>query len=102
MSRRLVFSGLVAAVTSAATAADTGPGPGGIHLKPRGDGWILTTDKGMTLYTFDRDATPGKSACNGPCATNWPPLMAATARVCRAAWRGRGVAAMKDRRQEDR
>lgn len=30
----------------------------------------------MTLYTFDRDAMPGKSACNGPCATNWPPLMA--------------------------
>jgi predicted lipoprotein with Yx(FWY)xxD motif len=29
----------------------------------------------MTLYTFDKDAG-GKSACNGPCATNWPPLMA--------------------------
>ena len=32
---------------------------------------------GMTLYTFDRDAAgSGKSVCNGPCATNWPPLMA--------------------------
>ena len=31
--------------------------------------------KGMTLYTFDKDAG-GKSACNGPCATNWPPLLA--------------------------
>jgi predicted lipoprotein with Yx(FWY)xxD motif len=30
----------------------------------------------MTLYIFDRDSA-GKSACNGPCATNWPPLMAA-------------------------
>lgn len=31
----------------------------------------------MTLYTFDKDAAgSGKSACNGPCATNWPPLMA--------------------------
>ena len=29
---------------------------------------------GMTLYTFDKDTTPGKSVCNGPCATNWPPL----------------------------
>lgn len=39
---------------------------------------ILTGKNGMTLYTFDRDATgSGKSACNGPCATNWPPLMAA-------------------------
>ena len=28
--------------------------------------------------SFDRDAAgSGKSVCNGPCATNWPPLMAA-------------------------
>jgi predicted lipoprotein with Yx(FWY)xxD motif len=39
-------------------------------------GKVLTDGKGMTLYTFDKDAG-GKSACNGPCATNWPPLMAA-------------------------
>lgn len=32
---------------------------------------------GMTLYTFDNDpAGSGKSVCNGPCAKNWPPLMA--------------------------
>jgi len=32
----------------------------------------------MTLYTFDKDmAGSGKSTCNGPCATNWPPLMVA-------------------------
>ena len=35
----------------------------------------LVTSAGMTLYTFDKDAD-GKSACNGPCAANWPPLMA--------------------------
>ena len=35
----------------------------------------LTDAKGMTLYTFDKD-TPGKSACNEPCAASWPPLMA--------------------------
>ena len=34
----------------------------------------LVDAKGMTLYTFDKD-TAGKSTCNGPCATNWPPLM---------------------------
>ena len=39
-------------------------------------GKVLTDAKGMTLYTFDKDAG-GKSACNGPCTTNWPPLMAA-------------------------
>jgi predicted lipoprotein with Yx(FWY)xxD motif len=31
----------------------------------------------MTLYTFDNDtAGSGKSACNGPCAGLWPPVMA--------------------------
>jgi len=30
----------------------------------------------MTLYIFDKDSG-GKSACNGPCAGNWPPLMPA-------------------------
>ena len=37
---------------------------------------VLTGANGMTLYTFDKDMA-GKSTCNGPCATNWPPLMAA-------------------------
>lgn len=38
----------------------------------------LAGANGMTLYTFDKDAAgSGKSVCNGPCATNWPPLMAA-------------------------
>src|SRR5713226_3668744 len=31
--------------------------------------------KGMTLYTFDKDAD-GRSMCNGPCADNWPALLA--------------------------
>ena len=38
---------------------------------------VLVGPNGMTLYTFDKDAADsGKSVCNGPCATNWPPLMA--------------------------
>jgi len=41
-------------------------------------GGMLVNASGMTLYTFDRDAAgSGKSACNGPCATLWPPAMAA-------------------------
>lgn len=39
-------------------------------------GPVLTDAKGMTLYYFDKDVA-GKSNCNGPCAENWPPLMAA-------------------------
>ena len=39
----------------------------------------LVDAKGMTLYTFDKDvANSGKSVCNGPCATLWPPAMAST------------------------
>ena len=41
---------------------------------------VLTDARGMTLYVFDKDtAGSGKSVCNGPCATNWPPLMASKA-----------------------
>jgi predicted lipoprotein with Yx(FWY)xxD motif len=41
-------------------------------------GGVLTDAAGMTLYVFDKDvAGSGKSSCNGPCATNWPPLFAA-------------------------
>lgn len=42
--------------------------------KAAADG-TLTNANGMTLYVFDKDAG-GKSACNGPCAANWPPLAA--------------------------
>lgn len=40
---------------------------------------------GMTLYTFDKDAG-GKSTCNGPCATNWPPLMAEAGAAAKGDW----------------
>jgi predicted lipoprotein with Yx(FWY)xxD motif len=60
-----------AALLSIAIAAGAQTMP----AKKAADG-TWTDAKGMTLYTFDRDAG-GKSACNGPCATNWPPLMAA-------------------------
>lgn len=36
---------------------------------------ILTNGAGMTLYVFDLDPL-GRSDCNGPCAANWPPLLA--------------------------
>jgi len=40
-------------------------------------GGILVNASGMTLYTFDKDiAGSGKSMCNGPCATLWPPAAA--------------------------
>jgi predicted lipoprotein with Yx(FWY)xxD motif len=42
---------------------------------PMAKNGMFVTAKGMTLYTFDKDSA-GKSACNGPCATNWPPALA--------------------------
>lgn len=43
---------------------------------------ILVNSAGMTVYTFDKDAADsGKSACNGACATNWPPVPAGDAQL---------------------
>ena len=43
---------------------------------------VLVSAAGMTVYTFDKDAAnSGKSACSGPCATNWPALSAGDASV---------------------
>ena len=37
-------------------------------------GPILVDAQGKTLYLFEADKN-GKSACSGPCATAWPPLL---------------------------
>ena len=51
--------------------------PGGVVRRRLDLDTVIFTDaKGMTLYTYQKDA-PGQSACSGPCATNWPPLAAA-------------------------
>jgi predicted lipoprotein with Yx(FWY)xxD motif len=48
---------------------------------------VFVGSNGMTLYTFDRDAAgSGKSVCNGPCAQNWPPLMAAAGAATSGDW----------------
>src|ERR1700753_4243658 len=63
-------------------------------------GKTFVDDKGMTLYTFDKDAG-GKSMCNGPCADNWTPCMArrgpkpARQHTHRGARRGKKVGAYK-------
>ena len=66
---RTVLAMLTAALlaTSFAAVAQSAPA-----TKAADGTW--TNASGMTLYVFDRDAG-GKSACNGPCAANWPPLM---------------------------
>ncbi|PSJ28276.1 hypothetical protein B7P34_13275 [Streptosporangium nondiastaticum] len=65
--------------------------PGKPAVKPEATRWVqLTASKagaldpvvvngaGFTLYRFDKDsANPSKSACNGECATTWPPVLVA-------------------------
>ena len=69
MNRIFVAAVAVAGFASIASA-QMGPAMTGDSAR----GKVLTDSKGMTLYVFDKDSD-GKSACNGPCATNWPPLM---------------------------
>lgn len=37
---------------------------------------FLTDSSGRSLYVYAKDTTPGKSACTGSCAQNWPPFTA--------------------------
>jgi predicted lipoprotein with Yx(FWY)xxD motif len=62
-------------ILTALLSACASYGPHGGSPARVADG-VLTGGNGMTLYTFDKDAAgSGKSVCNGPCATNWPPLL---------------------------
>jgi predicted lipoprotein with Yx(FWY)xxD motif len=47
----------------------------------------LTDAKGMTLYTFDNDKEPNKSACAGNCLNNWPVLKAEAADKDMGEWK---------------
>jgi predicted lipoprotein with Yx(FWY)xxD motif len=72
MRAMILLSAVTVAIgLSPALAADMGPAK--TETTPLG--MVLADQKGMTLYVFDKDAQ-GKSNCNGPCATNWPPLAA--------------------------
>ena len=74
MKKSFVTVVIAIAATAITTVAFAQTAPTKIGDSTKGK--VLTNASGMTLYTFDKDAA-GKSACNGPCATNWPPLIAA-------------------------
>ena len=48
-------------------------------------GKIYTDEKGMTLYTYDKDEA-GTSTCYDKCAVNWPPYMAAADTAAEGDW----------------
>ena len=69
--RKILIPFVTVAAVALAGAAIAAPAMVGNSAK----GKVLTDSHGMTLYTFAKDSK-GKSACNGKCAANWPPLMA--------------------------
>ncbi|MEJ2375992.1 MAG: hypothetical protein P8Y53_08385 [Pseudolabrys sp.] len=71
MKKLLIPIVTAAAVAFAGVALAAAPTKIGNSAK----GKVLTNMHGMTLYTFAKDKN-GKSACNGKCVKNWPPLMA--------------------------
>ncbi len=64
------------AVALSATAATCAFAANPVKIGETSKGKTLVDAKGMTVYVFSKD-TDGKSTCNGTCANNWPPVMAA-------------------------
>ena len=91
----LLVVGFVLVTGQPASAQERGRGgrgrggnqmPAGVMAMKAPDGSMMLHDaKGMTLYTFAKDA-PGVSNCNDNCAKNWPPLMAAADAMPMGEW----------------
>ena len=64
---------LIAEAGSGAPAATAGSGSAALKTGKVGAVTVLTTAKGLTVYTFAADS-PGKSNCYGSCAGYWPPV----------------------------
>jgi predicted lipoprotein with Yx(FWY)xxD motif len=79
--RTILFVALATTLTAGVALAQE-PAKAGDSAK----GKTLVDAKGMTLYIYDRDTAPGKSSCNGNCATNWPPLMAGAGAKDSGSW----------------
>ena len=69
MLKKMIFTVAVTACCMSGLALADAPG----KVAETDKGKVLVDAKGMTLYTFGKDSS-GKSASNGPCAANWPPL----------------------------
>jgi predicted lipoprotein with Yx(FWY)xxD motif len=65
---------LFAAVAGAGAPPPTVGGTAALKTGKVGSVTVLTTAKGLTVYTFAADTTPGKSSCYGSCAAYWPPV----------------------------
>lgn len=73
MNRLSICGALAIAMSFAAISGASAAPPTKTGATSKGP--TLTDAKGMSLHRFDKDSG-GKSACDGPCATNWPVLKA--------------------------
>jgi predicted lipoprotein with Yx(FWY)xxD motif len=64
----------VAEAGAGAPAATASGGTAALKTGKAGGVTVLTNAKGLTLYTFAADTSPGKSSCYGSCAAYWPPV----------------------------
>jgi predicted lipoprotein with Yx(FWY)xxD motif len=73
-STTIPSSTTVAPGTTAATTTTVAPvADATVKVATTKLGMVLVNDKGLTLYRFDNDTTPGASTCGaGVCATTWP------------------------------
>jgi predicted lipoprotein with Yx(FWY)xxD motif len=62
------------ASSGSASAAKKSSGAATVTVRKTKLGSIIVDGSGRTMYLFEKDKG-GKSACNGACATAWPPLM---------------------------
>jgi len=79
MKTLIVSMGLLAATALSAFAAEPA------KMVDTKMGKILADAKGMTLYTFDKDAM-GKSNCDAACLKKWPAFHAAAKAKAEGEW----------------
>jgi len=65
-----------ATTTTPPTTAAAAAASAAVTLASTKLGMVLVDDKGLTVYRFDNDTTPGKSTCGpGACASTWPAVI---------------------------
>ena len=74
-SMTITFAMLALTMVGGAALAQAPRMPSAVHEM---NGMFMDA-KGMSLYTFDNDKEPNKSACAGNCLNNWPVLKAEAA-----------------------
>ncbi|MET7568610.1 hypothetical protein ABZT04_08905 [Streptomyces sp. NPDC005492] len=66
----------VPATPATASSAPSGATTGLVAEAVKGGGDVVTDDKGMTLYRYDKDEpSPSKWTCSGECTKTWIPVI---------------------------